>query len=46
MDICHQQFRASNQFTMLLLLDGTNGDFAAFVHIETVGLSSVHLGMG
>ena len=31
---------------MLLSLDGAYGDFAAFVDVEAVGLSSVHLGVG
>ena len=46
MDIRHQQLRTSNQFAMLLPFDGTNGDFAAFFHIEAVGLSCIHFGVG
>ena len=30
---------------MFLSLDGAYGDFAAFVDVEAVGLSSVHLGV-
>ncbi len=31
---------------MFLSLDGADGDFAAFVDIEAVGLARVHLGVG
>ena len=31
---------------MFLSFDGADGDFAAFVHIEAVGLARVHLGVG
>lgn len=31
---------------MFLSLDGADGDFSAFIDIEAVGLSSIHLGVG
>ena len=31
---------------MFLPFDGTHGDFAAFVHVETIGLSGIHFGVG
>ena len=46
MNIRHQQFRASNEFTVLLPLDGTYGDLAAFLDTQAVGLSRVHFGVG
>ena len=45
MDMCHQQFRAANELAMLLPFDGTHSDGTAFIDIEAVGLSCVHLGM-
>ena len=46
MDIRHQQLGATNEFAVLLPLDGTHGDLTAFVHIEAIGLSRIHLGVG
>ena len=46
MYIRHQQLGASDKLPVFLPLDGTHGDGAAFVHIEAVGLTCVHLGMG
>ena len=46
MDICHQQFRPSNELTVFLPFDGAHGNLAGFLHAEAIGLSCVHLGMG
>ena len=46
MNIRHQQLGAPDKLAVLLSFNGTHGDFAAFVHIEAVGLSRIHLGMG
>ena len=46
MDVCHQQLGAADEFTMLLPLDGSHGNLAAFFYAEAVGLSGIHLGMG
>ena len=46
MDMRHQQFGAADEFAVLLPFDGADGDFATFVHIEAVGLSCIHLGVG
>ena len=46
MDMRHQQLGATNQLPVFLSLNGTHGDFAAFVHVEAVGLSSIHFGVG
>ena len=46
MDICHQQFRPSNELAVFLPFDGAHGNLAGFLHAEAVGLSRVHLGMG
>ena len=46
MNIRHQKFGFSDELAMFLPLDGAHGDGAAFIDIEAVGLSSVHLGMG
>ena len=45
MDIGHQQLGATDKFAVALTLDGAHGDGAAFVHIEAVGLTCIHLGM-
>ena len=42
----HQQLGAADEFAVLLPLDGTNSDFAAFLHIEAISLSRIHLGVG
>ena len=41
----HQKLGFSDEFSMLLPLDGTHCDGAAFVNIEAVGLTCVHLGV-
>ena len=46
MDIGHQQLAATDEFAVALPFDGAHGDGTAFVHIEAVGLSRVHLGVG
>ncbi len=46
MDVSHQQLGLANEFTVPLPFDGSYRDSSAFVHIQAVGLSSVHLGMG
>ena len=46
MDIRHQKFLAPNEFAVFLPFDGAHGDLAAFLHTETVGLPSIHLGVG
>ena len=46
MNISHQQFRTSDQLSVFLSLDGSDGDGSAFVYIQAIGLSGVHLGVG
>ena len=46
MDMRHQQFCTPYEFAVLLPFDGTHGDGSAFVHIEAIGLSRIHLGVG
>ena len=46
MDIRHQQLGAADEFAVFLPLGGAHGDSAALVHIETVGLACIHLGVG
>ena len=46
MNVRHQQLGAADEFAVLLPLDGTHGDLTAFVDVEAVGLSRIHLGMG
>ena len=41
----HQQLGAADEFAVLLPFDGTDSDFATFLHIEAVGLSCIHLGV-
>ena len=42
----HQQFGLADELAVLLPLDGTHRNGATFVHVKTVGLPSVHLGVG
>ena len=42
----HQKLGFPDELAVLLPLDGTHGDFAAFLHAEAVGLSGIHLGVG
>ena len=46
MDICHQQFLPPDEFAVFLPFDGANGNFAAFLNTQAIGLSGIHLGMG
>ena len=46
MDIGHQQLGATDKFAVALTLDGPHSDGATSIHIEPVGLSCIHLGMG
>ena len=46
MDMCHQELRLADEFTVLLPLDGPHSDGTAFIDIESVGLTGVHFGMG
>ena len=39
MDVCHKQFRFSDEFTVLLAFDGTHGNGSTLVYIKTIGLS-------
>ena len=45
MNICHQQLGAADKLAVLLSLDGTHGDGAAFVYIKAIGLTGIHLGV-
>ena len=46
MDMRHQKLGAADEFAVLLPFDGTDSDFATFVHIEAVGLSGIHFSVG
>ena len=46
MDIRHQKFGFPDEFSVLLPFDGAYCDLAAFVDVEAVGLSRIHLGVG
>ena len=46
MDIRHQQLGATDEFAVLLPLDGTHGNLTAFLHAEAIGLTCIHLGVG
>ena len=46
MDVRHEQFRFSDEFTVLLAFDGTHGNGSTLVYIKTIGLSCIHFGMG
>ena len=46
MDMCHQKLGFTDELTVLLPFDGTHGDGAALVDIQTIGLSRIHLGVG
>ena len=45
MTMRHQKLALADEFAVFLSLDGTHGNGTAFVHIEAVGLSCVHLGV-
>ena len=46
MDVSHQQLGLADEFTVPLPFNGSHCDGSAFVHIQAVGLSGIHLGMG
>ena len=46
MNICHLQLGATDEFAVLLPLDGTHGNLTAFLHAEAIGLTCIHLGVG
>ena len=46
MNIRHQQLGTTDEFAVFLPFDGPHGDGSTLVHIEAVGLTGIHLGMG
>ena len=46
MNVGHEQLALADKFAVLLPLDGPYSDGAAAVHVESIGLAGVHLGMG
>ena len=44
--MCHQQFGLADKLAVFLSFDGAYRNGAAFVYVKTVGLPSVHLGVG
>ena len=44
--MCHQQLAFADEFAVFLSLDSEDGDGTALVHIKTIGLARIHLGVG
>ena len=45
MYVCHQQLALADELAVFLSFDGSYGDGTTAFHIESVGLTGIHLGM-